>query len=61
MELRRPLRELTPAETRARAREYHSMAQTARTADIRDALLLLAQQMERRAAEKDAEPIDGLA
>jgi len=46
---------LTPAETRARAREYRLLAATATTAQVQDALLRMARMLERRAAEKDAQ------
>jgi hypothetical protein len=54
---RRPFpSELTPDEQRKRAAMYREMAVTATTADIRDALLGLAQRFEEMANEKAEVP-----
>jgi hypothetical protein len=47
--------ELFPAELHVRAREYRLMAATAITAQVRDALLSVARNLEQRAVDKDAE------
>jgi hypothetical protein len=53
--LRKPLEELTPAETRKRAREYRIAAATVPAGRIKDALLRLARMLEQRVAQKEAE------
>jgi hypothetical protein len=51
--IRKPLEELTPAETRARAREYELLARTVVTARVRDTLLAFAWRLYQRAAEDE--------
>ena len=52
MNLSPRLSERTPAELLARAAEYRRMAETASTADVRDALLRLAERLEAMAARR---------
>jgi hypothetical protein len=52
------LSERTPAELLARAADYRRMAETASTADVRDALLRLAERLEAMAARRSPDAID---
>ena len=47
------LSDLTPSALLVRAAEYRAMAETARTADVRDALLRVAGRLERRVVENE--------
>jgi hypothetical protein len=53
--LRKPLEELTPAETRKRAREYRLVAATVPAGRVKTALLELARMLEQRVAQKEGE------
>ncbi len=53
MDLRDSLEKLTPQEMRDRARDYRMMAETAKTDELRDAFLRIAERLEVRAAERD--------
>lgn len=48
----KPISERTPEELRQRAEQYRQMAATARTADVQDALLMLAERYEGLAKDR---------